>query len=130
MTLDGQKKLVNERSKKMKEWAQKTRIIGMSEQDKNHKWFHYSSDRNNVISYTVDISRKLICTCKYFLQKNTPCKNMLSTMMKVFNVKESSYIPQQIYLNKKEIKNLFNCCASEKSKSNQKATLTATSDPF
>ena len=39
--------------------------------------------------------------------------------MKVFNVKESSYILQQIYLTKKEIKNLFNCCVSEKSKSSQ-----------
>ena len=40
-------------------------------------------------------------------------------MIKVFNVKESSYILQQIYLTKKEIKNLFNCCVSEKSKSSQ-----------
>ena len=51
-------------------------------------------------------------------------------MMKVFNVKESSYILQQIYLTKKEIKNLFNCCVSEKSKSNQmtpKAMLETTS---
>ena len=40
-------------------------------------------------------------------------------MMKVFNVKESSYILKQIYLTEREIKNLFNCCASEKSKSNQ-----------
>ena len=50
--------------------------------------------------------------------------------MKVFNVKESSYILQQIYLTKKEIKNLFNCCVSEKSKSNQmtpKAMLETTS---
>ena len=39
--------------------------------------------------------------------------------MKVFNVEESSYIQQQIYLTKKEIKNLFDCCVSEKSKSNQ-----------
>ena len=39
--------------------------------------------------------------------------------MKVFNVEESSYILQQIYLTKKEINNLLNCCASEKSKSSQ-----------
>ena len=51
-------------------------------------------------------------------------------MMKVFNVKESSYILQQIYLTKKQIKKLFNCCLSEKSKSNQmtpKAMLETTS---
>ena len=39
--------------------------------------------------------------------------------MTVFNVNESSYILQQIHLTKNEIKNLFNCCVSEKSKSNQ-----------
>ena len=40
-------------------------------------------------------------------------------MLKVFNIKESSYILQQIYLTEKEIKRLFNCCVSEKSKSKQ-----------
>ena len=44
---------------------------------------------------------------------------MLCIMMKVFNVNESSYIVQQIYLTKNEIKSLLNCCVSEKSKSNQ-----------
>ena len=101
MTSDEQKRLGNERSKKMKDWAQKTSIIGMGEQDKYHKWFHHSSGRNNAISYTVDICRELTCTCEYSLQKNTPCKSVLSIMMKVFDVKESSYIPQQIYLTKK-----------------------------
>ena len=91
----------------------------MGEQDKYHKWFHVSSVRNNAVSCTVDICRELRCTCEYFVQKNTPCKHILYIMMKVFNVEESSYIQQQIYLTKKEIKNLFDCCVSEKSKSNQ-----------
>ena len=53
------------------------------------------------------------------VKKNTHCKHILCIMLKVFNIKESSYILQQIYLTKKEIKNLFNCCVSEKSKSKQ-----------
>ena len=115
--------------KNMKEFRQKTSMIDMGKQDKYHK-FHVSSDRNNPISYTVDICRELKCTCEYFVQKNTPCKHVLYIIMKVFNVKESSYILQQIYLTKKEIKNLFNCCVAEKSKSNQmtpKAMLETTS---
>ena len=39
--------------------------------------------------------------------------------MKVFNFKESSYILQQKYLTKKEIRNLLNCFVSQKSKSNR-----------
>ena len=133
------KRLGNERSKRssafmvalknMKEFRQKTSMIDMGKQDKYHK-FHVSSGRNNPISYTVDICRELKCTCEYFVQKNTPCKHVLYIIMKVFNVKESSYILQQIYLTKKEIKNLFNCCVAEKSKSNQmtpKAMLETTS---
>ena len=102
----------------------------MGEQDKYHNWFHVSSGRNNAISYTVDIRRELRCSCEYFAQKNTPCKHILYIMMKVLNVKKSSYILQQIYLIKKEIKNLLNCCLSEKSKSNRmtpKAMLGTTS---
>ena len=102
--------------KNMKEIGNKTSMIGMGEQDKYHK-SHVSNGRNNAISYTVDICRELKCTCEYFVQKNTPSKHVLYIMMKVFNVKESSYILQQIYLTKKEIKNLFNCCVAEKSKS-------------
>ena len=137
---DQEKRLANERPKRssafmiamknMKEFPQKTSIIGMGEQDKCHKWFHVSSGRNNAISYTVDIRRELRCSCEYFVQKNTPCKHILYIMMKVLNVKKSSYILQQIYLIKKEIKNLLNCCLSEKSKSNQmtpKAMLGTTS---
>ena len=122
VTSDEEKRLGNERPKRsstfmiamknMKEFAQKTSIISMGEQDKCHKWFHVSSGRNNAISYTVDIRRELRCSCEYFVQKNTPCKHILYIMMKVFNVKESSYILQQIYLTKKQIKNLFNCCLS------------------
>ena len=128
VTSDEVKRLNNERSmrssafmialKNMKEFGQKTSMIDMGEQDKYHK-FHVSSGRNNPISYTVDIRRELKCTCEYIVQKNAPCKHVLYIMMKVLNVKESSYILQQIYLTKKEIKNLFNCCVAEKGKSSQ-----------
>ena len=67
VTSDEEKRLGNERSKRpstfmialknMKEFAEKTSIIDMGEQDKYHKWFHVSSGRNNAISYTVDICR-------------------------------------------------------------------------
>ena len=78
--------------KNMKEFTQKTSIIDMGEQDKYHKWFQVSSGRSNAISYTVDICRELRCSCEYFVQKNTPCKHLLYIMMKVFNVKKSSYV--------------------------------------
>ena len=137
MTSDEEKGLGNERSTRssafmvalenMKEFAQITSIIDMGEQDKYHKWFYVSSGQNNAVSCTDDICRELRCTCEYFVQKSTPCKHILYIMMKVLNVKESPYILQQIYLNKKEIKN---CNVSEKSKSNQmtpKAMLETTS---
>ena len=85
----------------MKWFAQKTSIIDMGEQDKYHKWFHASIGWNNAVSYTVDICKELRCTCEYFVQKNKPCECILHIMMKVFNVKEGSYILQQIYLTKK-----------------------------
>ena len=126
VTSDEEKRLGNERSKRslafmvalknMKEFVQKISMIDMGEQEKYRKWFHISSGRNNAVSYTVGICTELRCTCEYFVQKNTPCKHISYIMIKVFNVKESSYILQQIYLTKKEIKNLFNCCVSEKSK--------------
>ena len=96
-------------------------ITDVGEQDKYHKWCHISSDQKNAISCTVDIWRELRCACEYFMQKNTPCKHILYILLKVFNIKENSYILQQIYLTKKEIKN---CCVSEKSKSNQMAPKT------
>ena len=127
VTSDEEKRLGNERSKRslafmvalknMKEFVQKISMIDIGEQEKYRKWFHISSGQNNAVSYTVGICTELRCTCEYFVQKNTPCKHILYIMIKVFNVKESSYILQQIYLTKKEIKNLFNCCVSEKSKS-------------
>lgn len=55
-----------------------------------------SSGQNNTVSYIAEISRKLRRTCKYFVQKKTPCKHVLCIMAKVFNVEESSYILQQI----------------------------------
>ena len=107
------KRLGNERSKRSsafmialknkKDFAQKISIIDMGEQDK-YKWFHVSSGRNNAISYTVDICRELRCPCEYFVQKNTPSKHVLYIMMKVFNVKESSYILQQTCLTKKKLR--------------------------
>ena len=127
VTSDEEKRLGNERSKRslafmaalknMKEFVQKIPMIDLGEQEKYRKWFHISSGRNNAVSYTVGICTELRCTCEYFVQKNTSCKHILYIMIKVFNVKESSYILQQIYLTKKEIKNLFNCCVSEKIKS-------------
>ena len=76
MTSDEEKRLGNEKSKRSlafmialkntKEFAQKTSIIDMGEQDKYHKWFHVSSGRNNAISYTVDICRELRCSWEYF----------------------------------------------------------------
>ena len=116
MTSDEEKRLGNGRSKlslvfmvalkNMKDFAQKTSIIDAGEQDK-YKWFHLSSGQNNAVSYTVELWKELRCTYEYFAQKNTPCKHILYIMMKVFNVKESLFVIQQIYLNKKEIKNLF-----------------------
>ena len=92
----------------MKDSAQKTSAIDMGEQGKCRKWFHVSSSWDNAASYTVDICRELKCICEYFAQKTTPSKHILYTMMKVFNVKESSLKLHQKYLSKKEIKNLFN----------------------
>ena len=73
VTSDEEKRLGNERSKRssafmialknMKDFAQKTSLIDMGEQDKYHKWFH------GFISYTVDICRELRCLCEYFVQK-------------------------------------------------------------
>ena len=114
VTSDEEKRLGNERSKRplafmvalknMKEFIQKISMIDMGEQEKYRKWFHISSGRNNAVSYTVGICTELRCTCEYFVQKNTPCKHILYIMIKVFNVKESSYILQQIYLTKKKLK--------------------------
>ena len=106
VTADEEKRLGNRRSKQSSAFmvALKNKILAIDkrEQDKYHKWFHFSSGRNKLNRYIL-------------------CKHILYIMVKVFNVKESSYILQQIYLTKKEIKNMFNCCVSEKSKSNPMA---------
>ena len=98
VTADEEKRLGNRRSKQSSAFmvALKNKILAV-----NHKWFHFSSGRNKLNRYML---------CKH-----------IYIMVKVFNVKESSYILQQIYLTKKEIKNMFNCCVSEKSKSNPMA---------
>ena len=86
MTSDEEKRLGNEICKRSsafmvalkntKGFGQKTPIIDMGKQDKYHKWFHFSCGRNNAVSYTADICRKLRCTCECFLKKYTLCKHI------------------------------------------------------
>ena len=45
---------------------------------------------------------------------NAPCKHIIYITSEVFHIKESSHILQQIYLAKKEIKNLLNVFVSKK----------------
>ena len=46
-------------------------------------------------------------TCKFFNQKNTPCKHILYVYLNVLNDCESSHLLQQVYLIKNELVNIF-----------------------
>ena len=78
VTADEEKRLGNRRSKQSSAFmvALKNKILAIDkrEQDKYHKWFHFSSGRNKLNRYML---------CKH-----------IYIMVKVFNVKESSYILQ------------------------------------
>ena len=71
------------------------------------KWFELSSSSSRGRTYRVEIKETINCSCKFFSQKNTPCKHILYTYLNVLSVCQSSHLLQQVYQTKSELLNIF-----------------------
>ena len=70
------------------------------------KWFTISSTSGRERKYKVEIAESIKCTCEFFNQKNTPCKHIIYIYFHVFNIPESLFMIQQMFLTKTELKKL------------------------
>ena len=70
------------------------------------KWFTVSNANGRGGKYKVEIAESIKYTCEFFNKKNAPCKHIIYIYLYVFNIPESSYIIQQMYLTKTELKKL------------------------
>ena len=69
-------------------------LVDMGMHDTYHKWFEISGAAGPATSCKVDICQTIKCTCKYFSQKNTPCKHVLYIYLFTLNVPENSNLLQ------------------------------------
>ena len=85
----------------------KINLIDTGYEGKYLKWFTVSSANGRGRKYKVEIAESIKCTCEFFNQKNTPCKYIIYIYLYVFNIPESSYIIQQMFVTKTELRKLY-----------------------
>ena len=84
----------------------KINLIDTGYERKFLKWFTVSSTNGCGKKYKAKIVESVKCTCEFFNQKNTPCKHIIYIYFHVFNIPESLFMIQQMFLTKTELKKL------------------------
>ena len=69
-------------------------------------WFTVSSASGRGTKYKLEIAESVKYTCKFLSQIDTPCKHIIYIYLYIFNIPESLYIIQPLYLTKTELKKL------------------------
>ena len=84
----------------------KMNLIDNGYEGKCLNWFTVSSASGRGTKYKLEIAESVKYTCKFLSQIDTPCKHIIYIYLYIFNIPESLYIIQPLYLIKTELKKL------------------------
>ena len=84
----------------------KMNLIDNGYEGKCLNWFTVSSASRRGTKYKLEIAESVKYTCKFLSQIDTPCKHIIHIYLYIFNIPESLYTIQPLYLIKTELKKL------------------------